>query len=153
MPNSHNNTTTTNTKPGYGYVPPGVSLPEEGDDTVLILGRPGCPEFRQRLEREARIRIDTAPYLREAILTFSTKYGVYPPAYAMMTNVERLQEFDQLQLRLREEFPETNCIDLLTPHHDRIVELLAEGKKPGAIARIIYCDRDNLRAYLAKHGL
>ncbi len=149
MPTTH----TTNTKPRYDYVPPGVSLPEQGDDTVLILGHPGCPEFRQRLEREARIRVDTAPYYREAILTFSTRHGVYPPAYAMMTNLERLQEFDQLHLRLREEYPDTKTIDLLAPYHDRITELLAEGNKPGAIARSIHCDRDNLRAYIAKHDI
>jgi hypothetical protein len=136
----------------YPYVPPGVTLPDEDDDTVLLIGEPGAPEFRERLEREAPIPIDTPPYYREAMLEFATRYGVYPPAYAMMECPERLLEFTALERRKREEFPTANCIELLRPYHDRIMAMHTSGMTPGPIARELNCDRDNLRAYLARYG-
>lgn len=145
-------TTPTNHHDRYPYVPPGVTLPDEGDDTVLLIGVPGSPEFRERLEREASIPIDTPPYYREAMLEFATTYGVYPPAYAMMAHPERLLEFSALERRKREEHPTANCIELLRPYHDRIMAMHASGMTPGPIARELNCDRDNLRAYLARYG-
>lgn len=148
MPTPATSTTLTGTP-----LPPGVTLPAGDDTTVLLLGTPGSAEFRERLEREAVIRVDTAPHFREAMLTFSTKYGVFPPAYAMMRDTARLCEFTALVQVLRDTMPHVTSSELLEPYHDRIVELLANNASTQEIVNDINCDRDNLRAYLKKHGL